>query len=171
MVNWLERAKCEISQDITQNTAVADERIETAVTAVQQTDKPENAQASIDSIGSTQATITKNEEAVINAWLGHIEETDPAVIDSVLNDCRINAKIRNWFLVQAAEEPKPVMWPDDRRCCNQCANLTQRGLCLAAWRGEINASRNYEPICDLLMRCGCYEPKASHYGHQSGRER
>lgn len=47
---------------------------------------------------------------------------------------------------------------DDRRTCKQCANLTARGLCLAARRGDIVASRNYEPIRDLRRRCEGYAP-------------
>lgn len=30
---------------------------------------------------------------------------------------------------------------DDRRPCESCANLTPRGLCMAAWRGELPPPR------------------------------
>ena len=60
---------------------------------------------------------------------------------------------------------------DERRRCDQCANLTGRGLCLAAWRGEIVASRNFEPVCDLPQRCIGYLPKATETDQRTGRER
>lgn len=60
---------------------------------------------------------------------------------------------------------------DDRRACTQCANLTGRGLCLAARRGEIVASRNYEPIRDLLRRCEGYMPGVADADRRPGLER
>jgi len=42
---------------------------------------------------------------------------------------------------------------DNRRRCTDCGNLNERGLCLAAHRGEIVASRTYTPMRDLLRRC------------------
>ncbi|AAZ98771.1 hypothetical protein Tbd_2818 [Thiobacillus denitrificans ATCC 25259] len=54
----------------------------------------------------------------------------------------------------------PETFHDDRRTCDQCANLEGR-RCLAAWRGEIVANRDYEPIRDLLRRCEGYTPRAS----------
>lgn len=60
---------------------------------------------------------------------------------------------------------------DDRRACTQCANLTGRGLCLAARRGEIVASRNYEPIRDLLRRCEGYMPGVADADRRLGLER
>ena len=60
---------------------------------------------------------------------------------------------------------------DDRRSCDQCTNLTDRGVCLAARSGGIVASRNYEPIRDLLRRCEGYVPGAADPDRRSGRER
>ena len=60
---------------------------------------------------------------------------------------------------------------DDRRACTQCANLTGRGLCLAARRGEIVASRSYEPIRDLPRRCEGYMPGADDADRRPGLER
>jgi hypothetical protein len=60
---------------------------------------------------------------------------------------------------------------DDRRICTQCANLTGRGLCLAARRGEIVASRSYEPIRDLPRRCEGYMPGADDADRRLGLER
>lgn len=60
---------------------------------------------------------------------------------------------------------------DDRRTCAQCANLTERGLCLAARRGDIVASRSYEPMCDLRRRCEGYVPGTMDVDRRPGRER
>jgi hypothetical protein len=61
-------------------------------------------------------------------------------------------------------------FPDDRRTCDQCANLIAR-RCQAAKRGEIVASRNYEPIRDLPRRCEGYAPGADDPDRRHGRER
>lgn len=47
---------------------------------------------------------------------------------------------------------------DNRRRCTECGNLGERGICLAAARGEIVASRSYTPIRDLLRRCEGFAP-------------
>ncbi len=60
---------------------------------------------------------------------------------------------------------------DDRRACIQCANLTGRGLCLAARRGEIVASHSYEPIRDLPRRCEGYMPGMDDADRRPGLER
>lgn len=60
---------------------------------------------------------------------------------------------------------------DDRRTCTQCANLTGRGLCLAARRGEIVASHSYEPIRDLARRCEGYMPGVDDSDRRPGQER
>ena len=60
---------------------------------------------------------------------------------------------------------------DDRRTCEQCANLTGRGLCLAARRGDIVASRSYEPIRDLRRRCEGYAPGPDDPDRRPGTER
>ncbi len=117
------------------------------------------------------STMTANEENAIRAWLEHIEETNAAIIAVVLDRCRADAGARDYFTGRAAAElPKPDPFPDDRRTCNQCANLI--GLrCQAAKRGEIVASRSYEPIRDLLRRCEGYAPGADDPDRRLGRER
>jgi hypothetical protein len=59
---------------------------------------------------------------------------------------------------------------DERRTCSQCANLKAR-RCQAAQRGEIVASRDYEPIRDLPRRCEGYAPGADDTDRQPGRGR
>ena len=70
-----------------------------------------------------------------------------------------------------AADLKVILWPDDdRRTCNRCANLEGR-RCLAAWRGEIVANRDYTPIRDIPRRCEGYIPDANDPDRRSGRER
>lgn len=120
---------------------------------------------------SPAAPLTSEEETAIRAWLAHIEETDPAIIADVLDKCRADFNERKILLRWAEEVPRPLVYEDDRRRCDQCANLTERGLCLAARRGEINASRIHEPVRDLLQRCVGYLPKATDTDQRPGRER
>ena len=124
------------------------------------------------SIRQPSAPMTASEESAILAWLALIEETDPATIAEVIVQCQRDADARDYFTGRAAaERPKPEAKPDDdRRTCDQCANLIAR-RCQAAKRGEIVASRNYEPIRDLPRRCEGYAPGAAGTDRRPGRER
>ena len=119
----------------------------------------------------TAAPLSAADDAAIRAWLAHIDETDPATIADVLDKCRADSSERQIVLRWADEVPRPATFYDDRRRCDQCTNLTGRGLCLAAWRGEIAASRNFEPVRDLPQRCIGYLPKANESDQRTGRER
>ncbi len=122
-------------------------------------------------IRQPSASLTASEETAIRAWLALIEETDPATIAEVIGQCQRDADARDYFTGRAAAElPKPDPFPDDRRTCDQCANLIAR-RCQAGPRGEIVASRNYEPIRDLPRRCEGYAPGASDPDRRHGRER
>ena len=68
-----------------------------------------------------------------------------------------------------SREPGP-MDKDDRITCRQCVNLS-RDACLAARRGEISASRMYEPSPDLPRRCEGYVPGPDDPDRRTGRER
>ncbi len=107
--------------------------------------------------GSADAGMSQAEESRILAWLAHIEETDQAAIDHVLACCRASLRERAGILRLAdIALPKPRAGIDEPRTCRQCVNLTPRGVCLAARRGEIKASPNYQPVPDVLMRCEAY---------------
>ena len=122
-------------------------------------------------IRQPSAPLTASEETAIRAWLALIEETDPATIAEEIGQCQRDADARDYFTRRAAAElPKPDPFPDDRRTCDQCANLIAR-RCQAAKRGEIVASRNYEPIRDLPRRCEGYAPGATDTDRRPGRER
>lgn len=115
--------------------------------------------------------LSAKEETAIRAWLALIEETDPATIAEVISQCQQDADVRDYFTGRAAADlPRPDPNPDDRRTCGQCTNLIAR-RCQAAKRGEIVASRNFEPIRDLPQRCEGYAPGAADPDQRHGRER
>lgn len=58
---------------------------------------------------------------------------------------------------------------DNRRRCSECSNLGERGVCLAAQRGQIAASRSYTPIRDLLRRCEGFAPLPTDPDQTQGR--
>lgn len=55
-----------------------------------------------------------------------------------------------------AEEQGITLDHDDRRRCDQCANLSPGGKC-AAWQA-VGARRGYEPVRDIPRRCEGYAP-------------
>ena len=129
------------------------------------------AEPSTPTIRQPSAPMSAAQESAIRAWLALIEETDPTTVADVIERCRQDVNAREYFTGRAvAELPKPSPLSDDRRTCEQCANLTGR-RCQAAKRGEIVASSNHEPIRDLLRRCEGYEPGAADADRRPGRER
>lgn len=48
--------------------------------------------------------MTAGEETAIRAWLALIEETDPATIAEVLDQCERDADARGYFVGRAAAE-------------------------------------------------------------------
>lgn len=115
--------------------------------------------------------MTAEEETAIRTWLAHIEDTDTNIMEEVLNQCRDDGEARAYFLRRSEEIPQPVPDDDDRRHCAQCANLATSGLCLAAQRSEINASRTYHPVDHLPRRCEGYAPGPDDPDRRAGRER
>lgn len=106
-------------------------------------------------------------------WLLHFADREPMAVyfnpdasfDKVMADYPdalaaepIPERIKQVF-TEADDAEWEAQWlavpGDDRITCAQCANLNER-LCLAARRGEIVASRNYEPIRDFPRRCAGY---------------
>jgi hypothetical protein len=125
-------------------------------------------------IRQPSAPLTAEEETAIRAWLALIEEIDPATIAEVIGQCHRDADARDYFTERAAaanlQKNRADAADDDRRNCDQCANLIAR-RCQAAKRGEIVASRNYEPIRDLPRRCEGYAPGTDDSDRRHGRER
>jgi len=109
-------------------------------------------------IRQASAPLTANEEAALRAWLSLIQETDTATVAAVIDQCRRDADARVYFIRQAhAALPKPPRAANDLRRCTDCRNLLGR-RCQAARRGEMAASRDYEPVPNLPRRCECYTP-------------
>jgi len=113
----------------------------------------------------------------------HFADREP--LEVYCNPDATHAAILERYPDALAAEPIPertapayeVEWPDvepahddDRRTCSQCANLSGR-RCLAAWRGEILASRDYVPVRDIPRRCEGYAPGADDPDTRPGRER
>ncbi len=172
MANWLERARREIPRGADRTTANSDERGLTAVTAAPQQAGSGISGPSIGSNGSSpEVALPEIEEATIREWLAYIEETDPETIAQVLNKCRTHTGARAYFLRRAKEVPKPLTFDDDRRYCAECVNLTPSGLCLAARRGEITASRTFHPVDHLPRRCKGYAPGPNDSDRRPGRKR
>ena len=76
------------------------------------------------------------------------------------------------------QERLPARWRGDGldlgdlRPCLWCRNLTRSGRCLAAWRGELRAARDYSPTKpDLPQRCIGYLPPGDDPDQRPGRER
>lgn len=60
---------------------------------------------------------------------------------------------------------------DDRRTCAQCLNGNRPGPCQAARRGEIVATRTYDPDREQLRRCEAFKPLPSDHDQRAGRLR
>jgi hypothetical protein len=76
-----------------------------------------------------------------------------------------------YFFGPAEKNQQSDYLNDDRRLCTQCTNLTAQGLCLAARRGEIVASRDFHPVRNILRRCEGYQPRPNDPDKRPGRER
>ena len=122
--------------------------------------------------GATAGPMTAEDEAAIRGWLALIEETDPIIIAEVIDKCERDTDARAYFIGRAAAElPRSDdPFPDDRRTCEQCANLIAR-RCQAAKRVEIAASRDYRPQPELLRRCEGYSPGPDDPDKRPGQER
>lgn len=46
-------------------------------------------------------------EALVRAWLSHIGEEDPEIIEETIQRCRENKEVRAFFLNQAKANPLP----------------------------------------------------------------
>lgn len=68
------------------------------------------------------ASITAEEQKAIQAWLAHIEETDPETITEVLNKCRDDTDARQYFSQRAKEVPDTAV-PDKQITCGECSHF------------------------------------------------
>lgn len=159
----------------------------TAIPAISATQPNEGAAtvARIATVAVANPTDAKTADAVTSqGWLLHFADREP--LEVYCNPDATHAGILERYPDALAAEPIPeritpaeayaVAWPtlkttdDQRRTCGQCANLARR-RCLAAWRGEIVANRDYEPVRDIPRRCEGYAPGADDPDTRPGRER
>jgi hypothetical protein len=128
----------------------------------------------IPTIRQASAPMSADEENAIRTWLALIGEHDPTTITEVIGQCQRDADPRDYFKERAADSLPKIRsdagFDDDRRTCNQCTNLIAR-RCHAAIRGEIAASRIYEPMSDLPQRCEGYAPGEDDTDRRRGWER
>lgn len=111
MVNWLQKAKLEISKNSSCSTARTDKMNITSVLAVPIPNDVVILQDSFGSngsipVGNLQKTnpvipMTANEHAMISLWLTSIGEDDSSIFDHVLNQCRSDLDARNYFIHMA----------------------------------------------------------------------
>ena len=143
--------------------------VATVAVAKSEHEKP----AKVGADGTATAPMTADEEAAIRAWLALIEETDPVIIADVLTKCQVDPDGRDYFIQRAvAGLPKPDPFPDDRRTCDQCANLRQRACAIAKPEAGalLVANQGYRPDPARLMRCEGYAPKANDPDQRPGAE-
>ncbi len=70
-------------------------------------------------VGTEQAsTLLPDDGAKILEWLAHIEETDPKIIEEVLDKCRDDLVARRYFLERWEEVPEPLTFNQPITCGN-----------------------------------------------------
>lgn len=141
--------------------------------------------AKLAALALANPTDAKTADAVTSwGWLLHFADREP--LEVYCHPEVTHAGILERYSDALAAEPIPeritpagaeaVAWPtllttdDQQRTCSQCANLIAL-RCQAAKRGEIVASRDYEPIRDIPRRCEGYAPGADDPDQRPGRER
>jgi hypothetical protein len=136
---------CKVATATPATMATADTRIEPSVANV--------ATVAVADTRELQSTVlTSTDEMFIRSWLAHIEETDPSIIDHVLDQCHNDLDKRNYFIWMAGSVPQEN-FGDDRRFGNQCA---KNGQCLVAQSGEMIASRHHETLQTIHCWCEGY---------------
>lgn len=121
---------------------------------------------------ATPSLLKSEERDLILSWFEAIGESNAEAIAGVIRRCQEDIAVRQYFLGVAMAHRAALMdMSDDRRYCHQCLNLSATGHCLAAWRGEIKASRDYRPMSNLPLRCEGYQPKADDPDQRQAHER
>jgi len=95
---------------VTKKGGLADRMAATVATvATQETDQPVTvATVAVTKQPEPRPELTPDEASNIRAWLAHIEETDPAIIAEVVDNCRNDQDARRYFLKRSGEVPKPT---------------------------------------------------------------
>lgn len=66
--------------------------------------------------------LSSDEKSNILAWLAHIDETDPAIIAEVVDECRNDWKARRYFLKRSEEVPEQVAH-NHPNTCGECVHF------------------------------------------------
>ena len=164
-----------------------EERLATAIPAIAAT-QPKGGAATVARIATVAVANPTDEETAdaVTSWGWLLHFADRERLEVYCNPDATHAAILERYPDALAAEPIPeritpaeaeaVAWPtlittdDQRRTCGQCSNLAGR-RCLAAWRGEIAANRDYAPVRDIPRRCEGYAPGADDPDTRPGRER
>jgi len=136
-----------------------------------------------------QAAIDDLERERHRHWWIHFPDREP--LEVIFAPEQTHSVVLALYPMAVAAEPIPDVLPepvisrpvplptDDRRTCQQCANLDhQRGRdgfrrCAAARRGELPyiASRDYSPVPDVPKRCEGFAPMPDDPDRRTDRER
>lgn len=178
MTNWLARAKQEFVQDGESShtgTNIKDDGNFITASTTSCTSSKLDLRATYQAANDTPKSehvrsMHAQERAQLEQWLAHIGETDQAAIAHFLALCQRHPSDKQFFLAKAKRDLPSAAIEDERRTCQQCANLTPRGICLAAHRGEIGASRSYSPLTTIPMRCKGYAPGRADRDKRSGND-
>jgi hypothetical protein len=109
--------------------------------------------------GNTINRLTFVDEMAIRAWLAGIGEYDRDTVADVIENCRLHADARAYFLSLAREHAKAPEWVDDFLItCRTCRNLVKAVCSIAAPDGTVRARKGYRPRADQLQNCPGYRP-------------
>lgn len=103
--------------------------------------------------------------ASVSAAYGFTHAEQQEALDLALWD--VDAALQSYRVM--ANEQNIILDRDDRRRCDQCANLSHRGKC-AAWQA-VGAMNGYSPVPDIPRRCEGYAPGPEDADRRPGRER
>ncbi|MFQ5643988.1 MAG: hypothetical protein ACE5FQ_09835 [Thiogranum sp.] len=91
-----------------------------ATLATQEADQPVTvapvATVAVAQNPGTLAPLSPDEKSGIRVWLAHIEETDTAIIEEVLDQCRNGLEARRYFHKRSEEVPEPTICDRPVRC-------------------------------------------------------
>lgn len=94
-------------------------------------------------------TLTQAQAETLQAWFTASCEGDAELIGAYMVKVRGSTAARDYFL-ELASSPGDGL-PDTRRHCRECAHL-ERGVCLAAKRGEVDGMTSECRPVDLIPR-------------------
>lgn len=100
-----------------------------------------------EQVANSAHVLTVLDKKIILAWLNHIGEQDPEMINDVLTQCANNQEALAYYLSRSLEITTPLFdLFDDRHYCRECQNLN--------WQGRCTVSKTrYTPVDTHPRRC------------------